>query len=255
MSLTPSIQSGGALAEKLAALGAIAAKVAHELNSPLDGSRRFVSLALRAIESAGDERTAEYLRESLSAHDRMQRVVRELLDFVRSARPEIEEHGLDALLEEAIRAHAERAARQGVVIVSDVCDPAPQVAGDGLYQVFTNIIRNALDAMADGGTLRIRLRADAEAVEISFQDTGIGLPAESQRVFEPLFTTKPAGRGTGLGLALCREIVTRQYHGSICAEPGAEGGAVFTVRIPSSACRTALRRSAVPLDAQLGAGA
>ncbi|QOJ15541.1 MAG: hypothetical protein HRU75_13215 [Planctomycetia bacterium] len=255
MNLPPIGHGGGALAEKLAALGAIAAKVAHELNSPLDGSRRFVSLALRAVESTGDERTAGYLRESLGAHDRMQRVVRELLDFVRSARPEIEEHSLDALLEEAIRANAERAAGQGVVIVSDVCDPAPRVSGDGLYQVFTNIIRNALDAMPDGGTLRIRLHSDADAVRVSFQDSGAGLPPDSQRVFEPLFTTKPPGRGTGLGLALCREIVTRQYEGEVRADAAPDGGALFTVQIPASACRGAVQRSAFRVDSAHGAGA
>lgn len=228
--------STGDLGQKLAALGAIAAKVAHELNSPLDGSQRFINLALRIARESGQKQIAGYLEESLAAHTRMKDVVRELLDFVRCAGPRLEEHDIASLVQEAVRASRDVADASGVVVVTDIIEPAPRVRGNGLFQVFANVVRNALDAMPSGGTLRISAWRSDESILIRFQDSGIGLPDNPERIFEPLFSTKPAERGTGLGLAIAREIVVKQYLGRISARHGATGGAVIEVEIPLTSC-------------------
>jgi signal transduction histidine kinase len=102
-----------------------------------------------------------------------------------------------------------------------------------LFQVFCNLAKNALDAMPNGGELRIAtsLAAD-DTIMIELHDTGTGLPAEStEAIFEPFFTTKEGGKGTGLGLAICRDIV-ESCHGRITARNAPDGGSIFSVYLP-----------------------
>ena len=104
--------------------------------------------------------------------------------------------------------------------------------GSNLFQVFCNLIKNAVDAMPDGGTLTITTAAwSTGEVVVSFEDTGMGLPENAEQIFEPFFTTKPSGQGTGLGLAICKDIIEK-YNGRILAENRPEGGARFTVVVP-----------------------
>src|SRR5262249_4214313 len=103
--------------------------------------------------------------------------------------------------------------------------------GSSLFQVFCNLVKNAIEAMPGGGRLTIKTRLAGDEMIITFEDTGVGLPSEAARIFEPFFTTKPPGQGTGLGLAVCKEIVER-YGGQIHAEAGEGAGAVFVVRLP-----------------------
>jgi signal transduction histidine kinase len=88
--------------------------------------------------------------------------------------------------------------------------------------------------MPGGGTLTVRMRADDKRLTVEFADTGVGLTAEdAERAFQPFYTTKPPGEGAGLGLSICREIVTR-LGGTISAAPRAEGGATVTIRVPQA---------------------
>jgi signal transduction histidine kinase len=122
----------------------------------------------------------------------------------------------------------------GVEVVRDYAADVPKVeasAGE-LNQVWTNLIDNAVDAMDGEGTLRITVRATDDDVVVEIADTGHGVPADVQaHVFEPFFTTKEVGKGTGLGLDICRRIVVERHGGAITMDSG-PGGTVMRVRIP-----------------------
>jgi signal transduction histidine kinase len=122
----------------------------------------------------------------------------------------------------------------GVVVVRDYGERTPIVDGypGELNQVWTHLIRNALDALAGTGTLRVSTRADDGAVVVEIGDTGQGMPpAVAARAFEPFFTTKPVGSGTGLGLDIARRIVEERHGGSIAVD-SRPGDTVLRVRLP-----------------------
>ncbi|MDD4890342.1 MAG: ATP-binding protein [Phycisphaerae bacterium] len=226
-----------AVSERMAAVGKLAARVAHELNNPLDGILRYINLAHRAIETPeGKPRVEHYLEQARAGLLRMVQIISELLEFSRSTHAAAEDAAISKLLEDAIKAMDQKAMAMRVTIVSVYDDHLPAVRSGNLFQVFCNLIKNAIDAMADGGTLTITAEVEEPDVVMRFEDTGIGLPAGAEeRIFEPFFTTKEAGQGTGLGLAICRDIVEK-YGGRIAACNRDEGGACFTVTLPLSSC-------------------
>ncbi|MFB3891623.1 MAG: nitrogen regulation protein NR(II) [Phycisphaerae bacterium] len=226
--------------ERLAAVGELAAKVAHELNNPLDGVTRYVGLAQRTAGQAA----ARHLDAARQGLLRMAGIIRDLLEQGSprqgAGTPTAIDRGwgpprwaaIDRLLEEAVAAMQPRAQALGVAVACDVAD-SPKAPVDGnIFQVFCNIIKNALDAMPGGGLLAIRQRAGDSRVTVEFADTGCGLPAgDAEKIFQPFFTTKPPGEGTGLGLAICREIIGRMG-GAITAASRPQGGALVSVTIP-----------------------
>ena len=219
--------------EKLASVGKLASKVAHELNNPMDGILRYINLALRIIEQENLEKPKEYLNQCRQGLMRMVQIVSELLEFSRSTYASFEYVKIEQIIEDAIKIMDSRAEASNVQILRNYAPGIPQIRSGNLFQVFSNLIKNALDAMPDGGELSIstRLTADNTAV-VEFRDTGTGFaPENAQAIFEPFFTTKDKGRGTGLGLAICNDIIER-YHGRITAENVPEGGSVFTVYLP-----------------------
>jgi len=225
-----------AVSERMAALGKLAARVAHELNNPLDGILRYLGLARRVIEQNEPARATQYLEQSRAGLLRMVQIVTDLLEFSRSAHGSAEKTSINAMVEEAVKATSDKAAQSGVSVVCSLEDRLPVVrSGENLFQVFYNLIKNAIDAMPDGGTLTVTTSMTDHDVLIRFEDTGTGLPPEIDRIFEPFFTTKAPGKGTGLGLAICRDIVEK-YKGRLTAENREQGGARFTVRIPLESC-------------------
>lgn len=225
-----------AVSQKLAALGTLSAKVAHELNNPLDGSLRFLNLALRIAREQNDDRIQRYLNDSIVAHRRMMGVVAELLHFAHKSHNEHEVNDINTLLGDALRLVAGTEPDERRSFVCDFAGWTPRVRGDALFQVFCNLIRNALDATSDGGALLLETLVVDDQVVIRVQDDGVGLPPERDRIFEPFFTTKPPGAGTGLGLALCRELVVEQLGGQLEARPAHPRGTVFEVRLPLRNC-------------------
>jgi signal transduction histidine kinase len=113
----------------------------------------------------------------------------------------------------------------------------PAVRGGRLYQVCCNLIKNAIDAMPDGGRLTISTGRVDEHVVLRVADTGPGLPEDASRIFEPFYTTKEVGQGAGLGLAISKDFV-EDMGGTLEGETDPEGGAIFTVRIPLSSCHS-----------------
>ena len=224
-----------ATSQRLAATGSLAAKIAHELNNPLDGVMRYLGLAER---TAGPD-AAAYLQSARDGLMRMAQIIRGLLDQARPWQAAGERAGVQQLLDEAVGVMQPRAHSLGVTVICDFDDAAAGLVEGSVFQVFCNVIKNALDAMPAGGRLKITLAAAGAGCEVTFEDTGFGMTAEqAERVFEPFHTTKPPGEGSGLGLALCREIL-QHLGGSIAAEPNPAGGAVFRVNLPLHLARPA----------------
>jgi signal transduction histidine kinase len=229
-----------ASAERLAAVGKLAARVAHELNNPLDGILRYLNLALRLSEQNENPQVSHYLQESRKGLLRMVQIISELLEFSRSTYSSFEDADINKIVEDAVKAMESLAENNQVTVIRNYAPDMPNIRSGNLFQVFCNLIKNAVDAMADGGTLEITTRCDSHNAIMEFADTGTGIPQPVlKKIFEPFYTTKPAGKGTGLGLAICKDIIER-YNGQILAANRQEAGTVFTVTIPlelTSRCR------------------
>ncbi len=226
------IQRKLANAERLATVGKHASKVAHELNNPLDGILRYLNLAIRIVEQEHLEKPKEYLTQCRQGLMRMVQIVSELLEFSRSTYMPLEHVKVEQIVEDALKTMESRAEASSVRIVRNYALGLPQVRSGNLFQVFSNLAKNALDAMPNGGELRITTRLAADnTIIVEFRDTGTGLPPDTEVIFEPFFTTKADGKGTGLGLAICRDIM-ESVHGRITAENAPDGGSIFSVYLP-----------------------
>ncbi len=225
-----------AMSERLAAVGKLAARVAHELNNPLDGILRYANLAIRRADHAEDPKIVEYLEKAKAGIVRMSEIITALLEFSRTTPGTFEQATINKIIEDAVAAMEGRAQEAGVTTTCRFHQTdMPVVRGSNIFQVFCNIVKNAIDAMPDGGTLNITSAIDGPDVVVVFEDTGIGLPDEAHNIFEPFFTTKDPGKGTGLGLAVCKELIEK-YGGAITAQRRQPRGTTITVRIPTKNC-------------------
>ncbi|HEX9291675.1 MAG TPA: ATP-binding protein, partial [Anaeromyxobacteraceae bacterium] len=216
--------------ERLAALGELAAVIAHEVRNPLGVI--FNSLgSLRRLSQAN--RDAHMLLDIVGEEaDRLNRIVGDLLDFAKPAPPTLRPEALDRVLDEAVAA-ALTDARDRIAVERDVPADLPPVPIDAhlLRQAIVNVVVNAVQAMPEGGTLTVRARVDGDAAVVELSDTGCGIPDEVRhRIFEPFFTTRPTG--TGLGLAIVKRIVDG-HHGrvEVRARPGGSG-TTFALHLP-----------------------
>ena len=223
------------LADRLAAVGELAAGVAHELRNPLTAAKLLIQTAVDALPDQA--LSEEHLHVVLEQIQRMETTIQGLLDFARP--PQIQEvcHDVRDTLNRALNLIEGHAKQQGVIISTDC--PATPVLVDGdpeqLHQVFVNLLLNGVEAMPDGGRLQVAMWCDESAAagcHIEFRDAGPGIPpAIMARLFEPFVTNKE--RGTGLGLAISRRIV-QQHGGRLTAANHHTAGAVFTVELPLS---------------------
>ena len=226
------MQSDLADAERLAAVGKLAARVAHELNNPLDGIIRYLNLAMRVIDQHKIEQVGNYLTESQKGLHRMVQIISELLEFSRSTYSSFQQADINKITEEAIKAMEILSLDNHVVVTRNYSDQMPNIRSGNLFQVFCNLVKNAIDAMPDGGELIVSTRCNNHHALIEFADSGTGIPLDViDKLFEPFFTTKAPGKGTGLGLAICKDIIER-YNGNIDAKNQPQGGTLFTVSIP-----------------------
>lgn len=223
-------------AERLAAMGRIAATMAHEINNPLATA---VNLAYVLRREPGLPAPAQERADQLAAElGRVASVAKHTLAFYRDS-PQIALVPLAEVLSGVLGSFAHRISQSGVRVSSDL-DADVRVPGslNELRQVFINLIGNALDFMPSGGELQVRLRpgrswrpSEVRGARISVADTGPGLEREDrQRIFEPFFTTK-ADAGVGLGLWISREVIEK-HHGTIQARNKLGGGACFHVFLP-----------------------
>lgn len=218
--------------DRLAALGVLAAGVAHEVNTPITGISSYAQMLL--ADTPEDDPRHEILRKVERQTFRASRIVNNLLDFARKRSEEREPVDLVPVVEEALDLLGERRSRRGVALELRLPgEPLTVLGSDGeLQQVFTNLALNAIDAMDGGGTLTVEARAVDGLACVWVQDTGPGIPPEEvERIFEPFYSTKAAQGGTGLGLSISHDIV-RQHGGGVhvASEPGR--GTRFRVEIP-----------------------
>ncbi len=226
-----------AMSERLAAVGTLASQVAHELNNPIDGVLRYLGLAERAGREGRAEKLGECIRQARAGVERMADIVTELLDFSRSAGRPTEMLAMNSLIEQAVAAMSPSMGAAGVSVVCDLQEGGARSVPGNLFQVLCNLMKNAADAMTDGGRLTITSRWQEGEVIVTLADSGPGIPEPVMgRIFEPFFTTKPDRQGTGLGLSICRDILQRSG-GGITAANGPTGGAVFVLNVPCKAER------------------
>lgn len=217
--------------ERLAALGRLAAGVAHEIRNPLGAIRGLVQYFQATWKEHSEQRT--YLDVIVREVDRLNRVVSDLVEFARPREPQREPHDLVEVVRHAVTLLEPDVRAKGLQIVPDLDDRLPPllVDRDLLLQALLNIFLNAVEAMEPGGVLRIQLAANPGWVELAIQDTGGGIPAEHLgRLFDPFFTTKQ--QGTGLGLAIAHSVI-QVHEGEINIDSTLGGGTTVTIRLPT----------------------
>jgi signal transduction histidine kinase len=217
---------------KLAAIGELAANVAHEINNPMTSILGYTTLLYEETPEGSPRKDTLKLIQNESL--RIREIVRALLDFSRQRDFAREPVDVRQALRDTLALIHRHAHLSNCHIVEEYADKLPLVEIDvpQCKQVFLNLITNALDAMPHGGTLTVSARPVGDVIHIAFADTGAGIPpANRARIFEPFFTTKPAVKGTGLGLSVSLGIV--QAHGGTIeleSEPGK--GSRFTIVLP-----------------------
>lgn len=194
--------------ERLAATGQTAAQFAHEVGTPLNLISGHIQLLQTNLPS--DEKTAGRLQIISGQIERIETIVREMLDRTRFGKTEHTSINLNRILSKIFDAVEPTLQESAVELITHLDENLPPIAGDAerLQQVFFNLVKNALDAMPEGGKLEVSTRAGQQKATIEFADNGIGMSQEvAGQIFQPLFTTKERGRGTGLGLVVVRQIM------------------------------------------------
>lgn len=216
--------------KRFSVLGRLAGNVAHEINSPLDGVIRYVNLALESVQE--DSAAREYLLQARQGLTRIAGTVRSLLDFCWSFSPCTGKTDVNREIEESLQLCSYHLHGAQVVVEKYLDSALPELPNYKLKPVFTNIVRNACEAMDAGGTLRVYSARNNGTIEVRFKDTGKGIPeGYREKIFEPFFTTKNLGHGSGLGLAIAHQILER-YNGSIAVESTCSEGTTFIIRVP-----------------------
>lgn len=217
-------------AERLAAVGTLAAGLAHEVRNPLNSAALQLEVLERRL-SKGATLEATLPVAGLISEEirRLERLVTDFLSFARPRPLELQPTMLEDLCREVVTFGAPEATAAGVTVTLEVAPdlPALQADPERLRQVLRNLVRNAVEAMPDGGRLTIRLRRVGTAVEIDVADTGAGFGDEAP-VFDAFFTTKP--KGTGLGLSIVHRIVSD--HGGTVRVRSSPGDTCFTITLP-----------------------
>jgi two-component system NtrC family sensor kinase len=241
------LRSRLAMSDRLAAVGKLAAGIAHEINNPLAYVRSNLSLlrehwaAIEGEISKTDtpeytsvllSESEEMIDESLQGVDRAVAIVRDVRGLSHAEQTERDTADMNVLLDGVIRMARSQLPRATSIVKQYSELPLLECAPQELHQVFSNLVMNAGQAIGTMGEIRVATREEDDAIVVSVTDDGCGIPADRVgRIFEPFFTTKAVGQGTGLGLGIAREIV-RRHGGEIDVESTPGKGSVFSVRLP-----------------------
>jgi|GEM_PF-388716 len=224
------VEAGMLQAARLAAVGQLAASIAHEINNPLYAARN--GLFLIEEDLPADLRSSPYLQMVSDQLSRIAGIIERMRDFYRPTRGELAPANINQLVEETLALAGLNSRHGGInMLFTPALDlPLVEANADQLRQVFLNLVLNAIDAMPDGGTLTVRTYAGSFVVVVEIEDTGIGIPEDIRpHLFEPFFTNKP--NGTGLGLSISAHIVT-QHGGQIEVASVPGQGTTFRVVLP-----------------------
>lgn len=226
--------------EKMALIGRLAASVAHEINNPLQLILSQVGLVSDLLESE-DPARVKHLGDYQGAMGKIRTqisragtITRRLLGFSRAADGNLVELDVNQAVEETAALFEHEAKRNRIVLVRRYQEGLPTVASDPaqLQQVVLNVLHNAMDAIGEAGAIEITSRLDNGRLVVDFADSGPGLTAEvMEHLYDPFFTTKPKGKGTGLGLYVSRDIMAK-LGGELIASNREGGGAIFSLRLP-----------------------
>lgn len=221
------LESQAELRDRLSSLGEMAAGMAHELRNPMGVIAGYTKLLSKKTDPASSH-IVEAIANEISVMDR---IITDFLSFARPAEPSLALLDPAALIRHCLMSCT--AGREDIIVRSDFKEPL-ELYGDEvlLRQAFTNIIRNAVEAMPRGGTLKVECTPGRRTVEVEVSDTGHGIPEQIRdKIFLPFYTTKD--RGTGLGLAIVHQIIV-SHKGTISVE-SSENSTTFRVRLPSGA--------------------
>ncbi|MCZ6513599.1 MAG: ATP-binding protein [Nitrospinae bacterium] len=225
--------------DRLRAMGEMAAGIAHEIRNPLASIELFASVMKK--DSKGDAEKIKLADHIISGVKNMDRIISSLLLFAKSPEPSRQQCNINDLLRGILESSTDLQAPDTVSIHCDYCQDEPLAQGDKelLQQVFLNFIRNAVQAMPDGGDLKLRIEKNKSAdgntyhrhsITTTISDTGVGIPsADRENIFNPFFSTKD--KGTGLGLAIAHNIV-KAHQGTIDVQSREGEGTTFIVNLP-----------------------
>lgn len=251
-------------AEKMASLGQMASSLAHEIDSPLTVISGYCELLSHDFK---DDKSLSRLNTIAEQVARCQKTIRNMLDFSRKSKGEKKPHSIEAIINQTLSLMQYVMKARKIKVNKDLDKSIPNIFADAnqLQQVFFNLLKNAVDAMPHGGEITITTkyhnvaagfnlrnvtqakacgytvrndedkeisRKGSDWVEIAFQDTGIGISEENlKNIFKPFFTTKEPGKGTGLGLTICLDII-KNHGGTITAESAVGNGSKFVITLP-----------------------
>jgi two-component system NtrC family sensor kinase len=221
---------------RLQAVGTLTAGVAHELNNPINNITLTAEMLKEDYRRLDDDERMEMIQDLIDQAERSQRIVRNLLDFARESEIKAEHLFVKELLEDTVRVAMNQIRLAKVKVVVEAPSTLPPTYGDRqqLRQVFLNLVLNAIDAMPNGGMLKLSASNSStrDYLEVKFEDTGSGIPAHVlPKIFDPFFTTKPGAAGTGLGLSVSLGII-RRHGGDIRVATEVGKGTCFTLLMP-----------------------
>jgi two-component system NtrC family sensor kinase len=221
---------------KIAAVGTLTSGIAHELNNPINNIVLTAESLKEDFRELSQEEAMGLIQDILIQSERASEIVRGLLDFSRAEHPEFETLAVGAVIQDTLKLVRNQLSLSGIHVELDIPPDLPPIYGErkSLQQVFLNLFINAIQAMLDGGTLQIRAHpsTDGQWMVIDVTDTGLGIdPEHLTRIFDPFYTTKQVGRGTGLGLSVTYGIVEK-HGGHIEVKSRVGAGATFTVTLP-----------------------
>lgn len=235
------------IAEKMASIGLLAAGVAHEINTPLAGISSFTQMLLQ--EADPDDPRTRILEKIERQTFRAAKIVSGLLNLARPPQTDKGPVDLNGVINDVMSLVEHQFAASRITLRKEL-SPEPLIVQGieyKLQQVILNLILNARDAMPKGGWLRVATRAEGDRAVVEIEDTGVGIPREHlSRIYDPFFTTKGFGQGTGLGLSVTYGIV-QEHEGTITCESTVGQGTCFTLTLP--------RRSALAADGTAGGAA
>lgn len=216
--------------EKLATIGKLAGGIAHEFNNPLDGVLRYTNLCLEHVKD--DEVVRGYLLEVKQGLNRMVNIVRSLLACSRSASPSMLQIDPNAAVEQAITAVQSDIFHKSITIEKELAKDLPAIIDFGLERAVSNLLRNAVDAVSQGGKVSVRTSLENDRILIEVADNGAGIAQDDmEKIFDPFYTTKDIDKGCGLGLTIVGEVV-KNYGGEIKVESVVKKGTTFVLVIP-----------------------
>jgi hypothetical protein len=228
--------------EKLSSIGLLAAGVAHEVNTPLTGVSSYTQMLLGMLPETDPKHAL--LQKVRRQAERATNIVNNLLNFSRTgSATEFSDLDISTVLDDTMQLLEPQLRRNQIEMVRSYDAESPRVFGNSgkLQQVFTNLLLNARDAIPDGGRITIKTWAEDHSLVVEISDTGIGIAPENvAKIYDPFYTTKGVGRGTGLGLAVSYGII-QEHSGHINVESTPGSGTTFRITLPTANARARLQ--------------